>query len=113
MLAGPLLARFSKARVSLPGGCAIGARQVDLHIAVLEAMGEGAKAVLVLDDLAARHPAGLLREERLAARIVALCAAGRVDEAREAGQRFFAEMPGSVQADRIRASCAFSSGVLP
>lgn len=36
---GPLLARFSKARVSLPGGCAIGARQVDLHIAVLEAMG--------------------------------------------------------------------------
>ncbi len=36
---GPLLARFSKAKVSLPGGCAIGARQVDLHIAVLEAMG--------------------------------------------------------------------------
>ena len=36
---GPLLAKFSRARVSLPGGCAIGARQVDLHIAVLQAMG--------------------------------------------------------------------------
>lgn len=36
---GPLLARFGKAKVSLPGGCAIGARQVDLHIAVMEALG--------------------------------------------------------------------------
>ncbi|MDP5083367.1 MAG: UDP-N-acetylglucosamine 1-carboxyvinyltransferase [Rickettsiaceae bacterium] len=36
---GPLLARFGDAKVSLPGGCAIGARQVDLHIAVMEAMG--------------------------------------------------------------------------
>lgn len=35
----PLLARFGKARVSLPGGCALGARQVDLHISGLEAMG--------------------------------------------------------------------------
>ncbi len=36
---GPLLARFGTARVSLPGGCAIGARPVDLHIKGLEAMG--------------------------------------------------------------------------
>ena len=36
---GPLLARFGHARVSLPGGCAIGARPVDLHIKGLEAMG--------------------------------------------------------------------------
>ena len=36
---GPLLSRFGKARVSLPGGCAIGARPVDLHIKGLEAMG--------------------------------------------------------------------------
>ncbi|PCJ23665.1 MAG: UDP-N-acetylglucosamine 1-carboxyvinyltransferase [Rickettsiales bacterium] len=35
----PLLARFGQAKVSLPGGCAIGARQVDLHIAAMEAMG--------------------------------------------------------------------------
>lgn len=36
---GPLVAKYGRALVSLPGGCAIGARQVDLHIAVLEAMG--------------------------------------------------------------------------
>lgn len=36
---GPLLARLGKAKVALPGGCAIGARPVDLHIAALEKMG--------------------------------------------------------------------------
>ena len=36
---GPLLARFGKARVSLPGGCAIGSRPVDQHIMGLTAMG--------------------------------------------------------------------------
>ena len=35
---GPLVARLGKARVSLPGGCAIGARPVDLHIHGLELM---------------------------------------------------------------------------
>ena len=36
---GPLLARFGRARVSMPGGCAIGARAVDLHLKGLAAMG--------------------------------------------------------------------------
>lgn len=36
---GPLLARYSKATVSLPGGCAIGSRPVDVHLKGLEAMG--------------------------------------------------------------------------
>ncbi len=39
LVLGPLLARFGKARVSLPGGCAIGARPVDLHIKALVALG--------------------------------------------------------------------------
>ncbi len=39
LVLGPLLARFGNARVSLPGGCAIGLRPVDLHIKGLEAMG--------------------------------------------------------------------------
>jgi len=39
LVLGPLLARFGEADVSLPGGCAIGARPVDLHIQALEAMG--------------------------------------------------------------------------
>ncbi len=39
LVLGPLLARFGRADVSLPGGCAIGSRPVNLHIAGLEAMG--------------------------------------------------------------------------
>ena len=39
LVLGPTLARFGEARVSLPGGCAIGSRPVDLHIKGLEAMG--------------------------------------------------------------------------
>ena len=39
LVLGPLLARFGHARVSLPGGCAIGSRPVDLHIKGLRAMG--------------------------------------------------------------------------
>jgi UDP-N-acetylglucosamine 1-carboxyvinyltransferase len=39
LVLGPLLARHGEARVSLPGGCAIGARPVNLHVSGLEAMG--------------------------------------------------------------------------
>ncbi|MDQ7015291.1 MAG: UDP-N-acetylglucosamine 1-carboxyvinyltransferase [Gammaproteobacteria bacterium] len=39
LVLGPLLARFGKAEVSLPGGCAIGSRPVDLHLEGLRAMG--------------------------------------------------------------------------
>ena len=39
LVLGPLLARFGRADVSLPGGCAIGSRPVDLHIKGMEAMG--------------------------------------------------------------------------
>jgi len=54
---GPLLAREGKARVSLPGGCAIGARPVDLHLKALTAMG----ARIDLDEgyVVASAPAGL------------------------------------------------------
>lgn len=46
LVLGPLLARLGEARVSLPGGCAIGARPVDLHIKGLEALG----AVIKLEE---------------------------------------------------------------
>ncbi|HBR68233.1 MAG TPA: hypothetical protein DEA55_02535, partial [Rhodospirillaceae bacterium] len=39
LVLGPLLARFGEAKVSLPGGCAIGARPIDQHLKVLEALG--------------------------------------------------------------------------
>ncbi len=57
LVLGPLLAREREARVSLPGGCAIGARPVDLHIAGLKALG----AEIDIDGgyLVARAPKGL------------------------------------------------------
>ena len=39
LVLGPLLARFGRARVSQPGGCAIGARPINRHIEALQAMG--------------------------------------------------------------------------
>jgi UDP-N-acetylglucosamine 1-carboxyvinyltransferase len=39
LVLGPLLARYHQAQVSLPGGCAIGARPVDLHLSGMEALG--------------------------------------------------------------------------
>ncbi len=51
---GPLVARFGKARVSLPGGCAIGARPIDLHLAGLSKM--GAEVYLEAGDVVARAP---------------------------------------------------------
>lgn len=39
LVLGPLLAKYGKARVSLPGGCAIGARPIDIHLKALEQMG--------------------------------------------------------------------------
>ena len=54
---GPLLAREHKARVSLPGGCAIGTRPVDMHLAGLQALG----AEISLDGgyVVANAPGGL------------------------------------------------------
>jgi len=43
LVLGPLLARFKECRVSMPGGCAIGARPVDLHLKALELMGANIK----------------------------------------------------------------------
>ncbi len=39
LVLGPLLARYNKAKISLPGGCAIGSRPVDLHLGALKKMG--------------------------------------------------------------------------
>jgi UDP-N-acetylglucosamine 1-carboxyvinyltransferase len=51
---GPLLARFGKARVSLPGGCAIGTRPIDLHLAGFQHL--GAQVGLESGDVVARAP---------------------------------------------------------
>jgi UDP-N-acetylglucosamine 1-carboxyvinyltransferase len=57
LVLGPLLARFGHARVSLPGGCAIGARPVDLHLKVMEAL--GARIELAEGYVVATAPDGL------------------------------------------------------
>ncbi|WP_184432329.1 UDP-N-acetylglucosamine 1-carboxyvinyltransferase [Roseospira goensis] len=56
LVLGPLLARHGHARVSLPGGCAIGTRPVDLHLKALEAL--GAEITLEGGYIEARAPAG-------------------------------------------------------
>src|ERR1700742_341048 len=61
LVLGPLVARFGKADVSLPGGCAIGARPVNIHIAGLQAMG----ADIQIEGGYIRARAGRLKGARL------------------------------------------------
>lgn len=57
LVLGPLVARFGEAKVSLPGGCAIGSRPVDLHLSGLEAL--GAEIELHGGYIEAKAPNGL------------------------------------------------------
>ena len=61
LVLGPLLARFGEASVSLPGGCAIGARPVDQHIKGLQAMG----ATIAIEHGYMNARAGRLRGARI------------------------------------------------
>jgi UDP-N-acetylglucosamine 1-carboxyvinyltransferase len=61
LVLGPLVARCGEARVSLPGGCAIGTRPVDLHIKGLERL--GAEITLDRGYIEARAPRGLVGAE--------------------------------------------------
>lgn len=63
LVLGPLLARFGEAEVSLPGGCAIGSRPVDLHVKALEAM--GARVLVEAGYIKADVPLGRLRGARI------------------------------------------------
>jgi UDP-N-acetylglucosamine 1-carboxyvinyltransferase len=54
LVLGPLLAKYGQAKVSLPGGCAIGVRPIDLHLKALAAM--GAEFDLTGGDVVARAP---------------------------------------------------------
>jgi UDP-N-acetylglucosamine 1-carboxyvinyltransferase len=61
LVLGPLVARYGKADVSLPGGCAIGARPVNIHVAGLQAMG----ADIHIEGGYVRATAGRLKGARL------------------------------------------------
>ena len=58
LVLGPLVARFGRADVSLPGGCAIGARPVNLHVAGLQAMGAEVNVVNGFIKARAEHLKG-------------------------------------------------------
>lgn len=60
---GPLLARFGKAKISMPGGCAIGTRPIDLHLKGLEAL--GAQIQMNHGDMDASVPNGKLHGNRI------------------------------------------------
>lgn len=60
---GPLLARFGQAKISMPGGCAIGTRPIDLHLKGLEAL--GARIQINHGDMDAVVPAGKLQGNRI------------------------------------------------
>ncbi|NTV80081.1 MAG: UDP-N-acetylglucosamine 1-carboxyvinyltransferase [Candidatus Aminicenantes bacterium] len=62
LVLGPLLARFGKAVVALPGGCAIGSRPIDLHIAGLQKLG----ATITLEHGYIRAEAGRLKGAEIA-----------------------------------------------
>ena len=63
LVLGPLLSRFGSARVSMPGGCAIGARPIDLHLKALDAL--GAEIDIEAGYIRARTKADQLRGGRV------------------------------------------------
>ena len=70
LVLGPLLARAGEATVSLPGGCAIGMRPVDLHLKALEAL--GAEIEITSGYVRAKAPPGGLRGGRISFPIVSV-----------------------------------------
>ncbi|MDB5687876.1 MAG: murA [Rhizorhabdus sp.] len=70
LVLGPLLARAGEAKVSLPGGCAIGNRPIDLHLKALEAL--GAEIELAAGYVKATAPSGGLRGGRISFPVVSV-----------------------------------------
>lgn len=67
--------------------------------------GEPKRALQFLDEHARRFPRGTLTEERVAARIIALCKLGHVTRARSEGAAFLRRLPDSPLSERVRAAC--------
>ncbi|KYF49516.1 hypothetical protein BE04_37450 [Sorangium cellulosum] len=71
--------------------------------------GDAGRALALLEEHAAEFRAGTLRQERMAARVFALCALGRIDEARAEAARFLRDAPRSPLAERVRAACPLAA----
>lgn len=68
--------------------------------------GDARAALALLDEHARRFPRGMLTSERSGLRVLALCDAGEVAQARTEASRFLASSPPSGLAERVRRSCA-------
>jgi hypothetical protein len=92
-------------------GAAVAANELKAETEALRAAqsalrgGDAARALALLDDQQARYRPGLLQQERAAARVMALCQAGRATEARTAAVRFESDFPRSPLVARVRTSC--------
>ena len=67
--------------------------------------GQAATALAKLESYDRRFPTGMLRAEADAARVFALCGAGRIDKARASAARFVQRYPSSPAAARVQAAC--------
>jgi hypothetical protein len=101
----------STSPVSPANGSTMGARNFERELQLLRAAwqsldaGSPARALTLLDRYAAEFPHGTLKSEGQAARVLALCAAGRVASAAQARDQFLKTQPGSPLAERVRTSC--------
>jgi hypothetical protein len=94
-----------------PGGSTAETRAFDRELQLLRSArraldtGSPALALALLDRYAAEFPRGTLKSECQAARILALCAAGRVASAKQARDQFLKQQPGSPLAEQLRTTC--------
>jgi hypothetical protein len=103
--AAPLVREPTRPAPSAPPSLEVETRALgDVQRALREGRPDEALRLLAQQD--ASFARGSLKEERAAARVLALCAAGRVAEGRAARERFLASYPQSPAADRVRATCA-------
>jgi hypothetical protein len=95
-----------------PGSAVVDERNLERELQLLRAArraidaGSPAPALALLDRYADEFPHGALKAEYQTARVLALCAAGRVASARQAKDEFIEQQPGSPLAERLRATCA-------
>ena len=103
-----------RASSASPAASTVGARAFERELQLLRSArraldsGSPALALSLLDEYAADFPHGALKVECQAARILALCAAGRVSSARQARDQFLKQQPGSPLAEQLRTSCGGS-----
>ena len=81
-------------------------RELLSHARAMRQSGDAADALKLLDDYTRRFSGGKLLEERSALRVIVLCDLGHAKKATRAATSFLRKWPSSVQAERVRGSCA-------